>query len=65
MVQFQILTETLYISMQLVDDHVDNSSANSSIDTHSNVEPSNHESFKKANGLPVCPLKTPFERLFC
>lgn len=43
--------------MQLVDDHVDNSSANSSIDTHSNVEPSNHESFKKANGLPVCPLK--------
>lgn len=38
-------------SASLVDDHVDDSSANSSIDTHSNVEPSNHESFKKANGL--------------
>ncbi|KAH6773814.1 heat shock protein 70 family protein [Perilla frutescens var. frutescens] len=40
-------------SASLVDDHVDNSSANnSSTDTHSNVEPSNHELFQKANGPP-------------
>lgn len=44
--------------MQLVDDNVDDSTANNSIDAHSeNVEPSNHESFNKANGPFVSPVK--------
>ncbi|KAK6149762.1 hypothetical protein DH2020_017287 [Rehmannia glutinosa] len=38
-------------SASLLDDHVDDSNVNNSIDTHSeNAEPSNHESFSKANG---------------
>lgn len=48
---------TLYISMQLVGDHVDDSSGNNSIDAHSNVEPSNSESSKKANGPLVSLVK--------
>ena len=43
--------------MQLVGDHVDDSSGHNSIDAHSNVDPSNSESSKKSNGPLVSPIK--------
>lgn len=49
--------ETLYISMQLIENHVDDSSGNNSTDAHSNEEPDNHESSKRANGPHVSVLK--------
>lgn len=49
--------ETLYISMQLIESHMDDSSVNNSTDAHSNVEPDNHESSKRANGRHVSLVK--------
>lgn len=51
--------------MQLVDDHVDDSTANNTDDTPSeNMESSNYESPDKANGPSVSHSQINFERLF-